>query len=102
MKHTLIILEEAEEELKSLDKKLSAKAYADYKTVLTEGIDKVWREPLGNKLFEIKSNRIRSLYMFHEGNIIIIGLVFLKKSQKTPRKYIDLATKRIKKYKETL
>lgn len=49
-----------------------------------------------NKIFEIKSRELRSLFKYQEGKIIIIGVVFVKKSQKTPKDKIKLAKQRLK------
>ncbi|MGI5172938.1 type II toxin-antitoxin system RelE/ParE family toxin [Treponema sp. OMZ 840] len=47
-----------------------------------------------DKIFEIKSNELRSLFRYKEGKIIVVGVVFIKKTQKTPREIIKLAKKR--------
>jgi len=44
----------------------------------------------------IKSNELRSLFKYKEGKIIVIGVVFVKKKQKTPKETIKLAEKRLK------
>ncbi len=51
---------------------------------------------LHKKIFEIKSNELRSLFKYKEGKIIVIGVVFVKKTQKTPKEIIKLAEKRLK------
>ncbi|EFO4020237.1 type II toxin-antitoxin system RelE/ParE family toxin, partial [Escherichia coli] len=37
----------------------------------------------------------RGIWVYHKGNTIIMLRVFIKKSQKTPAKEIDLAKKRL-------
>ncbi|WP_312716280.1 type II toxin-antitoxin system RelE/ParE family toxin, partial [Escherichia coli] len=37
----------------------------------------------------------RGIWVYHKGNTIIMLRVFIKKSQKTPPKEIDLAKKRL-------
>lgn len=49
-----------------------------------------------DKIFEIKSNEIRSLFKYASGKIIIVGVVFVKKTQKTPKDKIKLAKQRLK------
>ncbi|MBS7133007.1 MAG: type II toxin-antitoxin system RelE/ParE family toxin [Clostridium sp.] len=54
--------------------------------------------PLGDGLFEIRTmgtDIARGIWVYHKGNTIIMLRVFIKKSQKTPAKEIDLAKKRL-------
>ena len=50
---------------------------------------------LQKEIFEIKSNELRSLFKYKAGAIIVIGVVFVKKTQKTPKDKIKLAIKRL-------
>ena len=68
----------------------------DYKKIEEDGIEFVYVKSLGKKLFEIKTNEIRSLFKYAEGKIIVVGVVFVKKTQKTPSEKIKLAQKRLK------
>lgn len=55
-------------------------------------------KPLGDGLFEIRTmgtDIARGIWVYHKGNTIIMLRVFIKKSQKTPAKEIDLARKRL-------
>ncbi|CDQ54001.1 unnamed protein product [Klebsiella pneumoniae] len=55
-------------------------------------------KPLGDGLFEIRTmgtDIARGIWVYHKGNTIIMLRVFIKKSQKTPAKEIDLAKKRL-------
>jgi len=52
--------------------------------------------PLQKEIFEIKSNELRSLFKYKAGAIIVIGVVFIKKTQKTPKDKIKLAVQRLK------
>ncbi|WP_353939005.1 type II toxin-antitoxin system RelE/ParE family toxin [uncultured Treponema sp.] len=47
-------------------------------------------------IFEIKSNELRSLFKYQKGQIILIGVVFVKKTQKTPKNIIKLAEQRLR------
>ncbi|EAT0258120.1 type II toxin-antitoxin system RelE/ParE family toxin [Salmonella enterica] len=60
------------------------------------------REPdtksLGDGLFEIRTmgtDIARGIWVYHKGNTIIMLRVFIKKSQKTPAKEIELAKNRL-------
>lgn len=53
---------------------------------------------LGDGLFDIRTmgtDIARGIWVYHKGNTIIMLRVFIKKSQKTPAKEIDLAKKRL-------
>ncbi|WP_287356222.1 type II toxin-antitoxin system RelE/ParE family toxin [Moorena sp. SIO3B2] len=59
---------------------------------------------MGGGLFEIRSKGFegigRSLYCMIKGREVIILHSFIKKSQKTPKKELDLAKKRMKEIKK--
>ena len=67
-------------------------------------IGKPYSAPMGGGLFEIrakgKEGISRSLYCMARGREIIILHSFIKKSQKTPKKELDLAKKRMKEVKK--
>ena len=69
---------------------------SDYKTIETTGIEFVRIKHLQDKIFEIKSKNLRSLFKYQKDKIIVIGVVFVKKTQKTPKDKITLAKKRLK------
>ena len=69
---------------------------SDYKTIETTGIEFVRIKHLQDKIFEIKSKNLRSLFKYQKDKIIVIGVVFIKKTQKTPKDKITLAKKRLK------
>lgn len=69
---------------------------SEYELIETKGIEFVRVKHLQSKIFEIKSKDLRSLFKYKEGKIIIIGVVFIKKSQKTPKDKIKLAKQRLK------
>lgn len=68
----------------------------DYEIIEKQGIEYVRVRPLQKEIFEIKSNELRSLFKYKAGAIIIIGVVFVKKTQKTPKDKIKLAIQRLK------
>ena len=67
-------------------------------------LGKPYTAPIGGGLFEIRSKRKeglgRSLYCMVKGKEIIILHSFIKKSQKTPKKELNLAKKRMKEVKK--
>ncbi len=67
-------------------------------------IGKPYSAPMGGGLFEIRAKGKegigRSLYCMAKGREIIILHSFIKKSQKTPKKELDFAKKRMKEVKK--
>ena len=61
-----------------------------------QGIEFVRVKPIQKDIFEIKSNELRSLFKYTAGKIIVIGVVFVKKTKKNPKDKIKLAKKRLK------
>lgn len=78
-------------EIQALEQSQQEMLRQDYELVETMGIEFVKIKPIQNKIFEIKTNEIRSLFKYAEGQIIIIGVVFVKKTQKTPKNIIKIA-----------
>ena len=90
---------EAEKDLKNLDKQDLKRVFRTVALFEQLGKDGVNSRPLNKDgLFEMKCDRVRIYFMYHENNIIIIGLVVLKKSQKAPERYKAEAMVNIKKY----
>lgn len=96
MKFKIQKLKQAEKEISKLTKKQQEELNKDYKTITEKGIEFVKRRHLQDDVFEIKTNDIRSLFAYRENCIILIGLVYEKRSNKAPNYYIELAQKRIK------
>lgn len=67
-------------------------------------LGKPYTAPMGDGLFEIRAKGKegigRSLYCTMVGKEIVILNSFIKKSQKTPKKELDLAKKRMKEVKK--
>lgn len=88
-----------EEFLLSLDKKMRAKLTKEI--ALLQDVGNELREPyskhLEDGIFELRakigSDISRVLYFFFFGSKIILTNGFIKKTQKTPRKEIDIAKK---------
>jgi mRNA-degrading endonuclease RelE of RelBE toxin-antitoxin system len=89
-------LKEAEKEYNSLSKEQQRLLEDDYNIIRTKGIEFVKTRYLAPKLFEIKTKDLRSLFKYEADQIIIIGLIYEKDSQKAPNYYIKLAQKRLK------
>jgi len=89
-------LKEAEKEFERLSKTQQKILIEDYDIITAKGIEYVKTRYLAPKLFEIKTKDLRSLFKYEEGQIIIVGLIYEKNSQKAPNYYIKLAQKRLK------
>lgn len=89
-------LDVVNDEIAALSQEQQTLLDSDYKTIETLGIEFVRVKHLQDKIFEIKTKNLRSLFKYQEGKIIVIGVVFVKKSQKTPKDKIKLAKQRFK------
>ena len=96
MKFSVEKLPAAENEIKSLEQSQQDLLNKEYETIERQGIEFVRVRPLQREIFEIKSNELRSLFKYKAGAIIVIGVVFFKKTQKTPKDKIKLAKQRLK------
>lgn len=99
MKFKIEKLKQAEKEICKLTKAQQAQLNKDYDTITTKGIEYVKRRHLRGDVFEIKTNDMRSLFAYKEDCIILIGLVYEKRSNKAPDYYIELAQRRLKEAK---
>ena len=96
MKFKIEKLKQAEKEISILTKSQQNALKEDFDTVENKGIEFVKRRFLSDGLFEIKTNDVRALFKYKENSIILIGLVYEKRSNKAPDYYIKLAQKRLK------
>lgn len=96
MKFKVVKIPEVEEEINNLSKIQQEILENDYNIIESEGLEFVYVKCLEKKLYEIKSNDLRSIFKFEEGRIIVVGVVFVKKTQKTPKEKLKLARKRLK------
>ena len=96
MKFTVEKLPQAKNEIESLEQSQKDMLEADYKKIQEQGIEFVRVKSLQKDIFEIKTNELRSLFKYKAGKIIVIGVVFVKKTQKTPKGKIRLAKQRLK------
>ena len=96
MKFSVEKLPAAENEIKTLEQSQQDLLNKEYETIERQGIEFVRVRPLQREIFEIKSNELRSLFKYKAGAIVVIGVVFVKKTQKTPKDKIKLAKQRLK------
>lgn len=96
MKFTVEKMSSVIAEIKALERNQQDLLNKDYEIIEKQGIEYVRVRPLQKEIFEIKSNELRSLFKYKAGAIIIIGVVFVKKTQKTPKDKIKLAIQRLK------
>ena len=96
MKFKVEKLPQAEAEINDLEESQQEMLNAEYRMIENQGIEFVRIKPIQKDIFEIKSNELRSLFKYTAGKIIVIGVVFVKKTQKTPKDKIKLAKKRLK------
>ncbi|MDY6387438.1 MAG: type II toxin-antitoxin system RelE/ParE family toxin [Fibrobacter sp.] len=96
MKFTVEKLPAVAAEIEALDQSQKELLNKEYETIEKQGLEYVRVRPLQKEIFEIKSNELRSLFKYKAGAIIVIGVVFVKKTQKTPKEKIKLAIKRLK------
>lgn len=96
MKFKVEKLPQAEAEIKNLEVSQQELLQGEYLKIETQGIEFVRVKLIQKDIFEIKTNELRSLFKYNAGKIIVIGVVFVKKTQKTPKDKIKLAKKRLK------
>ncbi|OWV14400.1 type II toxin-antitoxin system RelE/ParE family toxin [Fibrobacter sp. UWB5] len=96
MKFAVEKLPAAAAEIEALEQSQKELLDKEYETIEKQGLEYVRVRPLQKEIFEIKSNELRSLFKYKAGAIIVIGVVFVKKAQKTPKEKIKLAVKRLK------
>ncbi|MFA7658497.1 MAG: type II toxin-antitoxin system RelE/ParE family toxin [Candidatus Gastranaerophilaceae bacterium] len=100
MKYDVILTQYAEEAFRNLERTQRIKLQSDYKTIKEIGTDGFNIKGLGNKLFEIKTDNLRSIFEYRKGQIIVVALIFVKKTQKTPPKYLKLAKNILEKFEK--
>ena len=94
--------ESVEAETLALPPKILAKMLHIFDLIEMAGakLGEPYTKPLNNGLFEIRAKAQegigRSIYCYQKGQKIIILHTFVKKSQKTPKKDLEIALKRKK------
>ena len=96
MKFLVEKLPQAQSEIDSLEQLQKDMLEADYTKIQEQGIEFVRVKSIQKDIFEIKTNELRSLFKYKTGKIIVIGVIFVKKTQKTPKEKIKLAKQRLR------
>jgi phage-related protein len=96
MQYTVVLLPEAEKEKSKLAKVYQDEIEQTYADIQEIGTTVININSLGNSIYEIKAGKTRSIFKYKKGQIVVVGVVFLKKSQETPKKILKLAQKRLK------
>ncbi|MBQ9495805.1 MAG: type II toxin-antitoxin system RelE/ParE family toxin [Treponema sp.] len=96
MKFIVERIPQAKAEIEALEQTQKDMLEADYTKIQEHGIEFVRVKPLQKDIFEIKTNELCSLFNYTAGKIIVVGVVFVKKTQKTPKDKIKLAKQRLK------
>lgn len=96
MQYKIEKLKQAQKEIDDLTNQQKSALENDYKTIENRGLEYVKRRYLREGLFEIKTKDVRSLFKYKEESVILIGLVYEKRTEKAPDYYIKLALKRLK------
>ncbi|MBO7485747.1 MAG: type II toxin-antitoxin system RelE/ParE family toxin [Spirochaetaceae bacterium] len=96
MKFHVEKLPQAQSEIDSLEQSQKDMLEADYTKIQEQGIEFVRVKSIQKDIFEIKTNELRSLFKYKTGKIIVIGVIFVKKTQKTPKEKIKLAKQRLR------
>ena len=94
MKFIVIKTNKAKEDFEKLSPVQQNAVKKDYAIIENRGIEFVKRRFLEGAIFEIKTDTVRSLFKYEENQIIIIGLIYVKKTKKTPKAILKLAKKR--------
>ena len=95
MQYIVIRTKKAREDFEQLSPSQQNAVAKDYALIEEKGIEFVKRRFLEGAVFEIKTGEVRSLFKFEENRIIIIGLIYVKKTQKIPKHVLKLAKKRL-------
>ena len=89
-------IKQAEHEYDALTKELQELLDNDYKTIETEGLERVSTKKIEKDMYEIRTSNLRSLYTYQDGALIIVVTIFIKTTNKTPESAKKAARKRIK------
>ena len=98
MKFDVKLTKNALDELNALEKVDRNKVLKAFDIIMNVDINAVNTKPLASKIYEIKTDKIRCLYAYLNNKIIIVGVIFIKKTQKTPKAVIARAENVLKEY----
>ena len=98
MKFTVKLTDEAKKDYAGLTPDQQDLLQDDYEIISNIGLDSINFNSLDKNLFEIKTKDLRSIFDYRKGQIILVAVIFIKNSQKTPKNIIERAKKILKKY----
>lgn len=91
MKFQVDLADEAKEDFRNIDKISQKKITRAFEWIEEYDIDFVETKHLEDNLYEVKTDNIRALYGYSKDQIIVVAVIFLKKTQRTPVKYKEKA-----------
>ena len=86
MKFVVELTDEAKNDFKTLDQNSQKKITKAFEWIEEYDINFVKTKHLEADLYEIITDNIRALYGYQKDQIIIVAVIFLKKTQRTPIK----------------
>lgn len=89
MKFTVEFTDEAKKDYLKLTSEQQDLLQDDYEIIRTKGLDSIRFNYIDKNLFEIKTKDLRSLFDYRKGQIILVAVILVKDSQKTPKRIID-------------
>jgi phage-related protein len=98
LKFEVLLTDEATKDFNSLERIERKKVLKAFDIIEKVDISATETRPLTEKLFEIKADNVRAVYVYTQKRIIVVGLIFVKKTQKTPTKFINKAEKILQEY----
>lgn len=95
MKFEVKMLPQAQKEYNALTQEQKKAIDKDYDTIKNAGLEFVKKRFIKDGIFEIKTNEVRSLFKYQKKEIILVGLIYVKKTQKLPKQFLELVQKRL-------
>ncbi len=96
MRFVVELTDEAKDDFRALDKSSQKKISKAFEWIEEYDIDFVKTKHLEDDLYEIITDNIRALYGYTNNQLIIVAVIFLKKTQKTPVKFKEKAKRILK------
>ena len=91
MKYIVDLADEAKEDFRSLDRSSQKKLTKDFEQIEEYDISFVKIKHLEEDIYEIIADNIRALFGYKNNEVIVVTVIFLKKTQKTPKKFKERA-----------
>ncbi|MEI8377117.1 MAG: type II toxin-antitoxin system RelE/ParE family toxin [bacterium] len=96
MKFKVKKTKEAQKNFNELTEEQKCLLKSDYEKIETKGIETVFIRTIDKGIFEIKTKDLRSIFKYKEGQIILIGVIYIKNSQKMPKNILKKCKKILK------